>query len=569
MDNSAGSMASPADVETTAVPFTFRSADLQWVAIEDRGQERVALVRRERSTLRLVLGPREVPLADVMTVTRLAPNFLSLNLGKELGQVGLKFEDELAAQRIYDELVKQKAGYERFGQYDPGSVQSYFQYYGKLGNQQNMLQDQVRTTCYRRAILENSVDFSGKAVMDIGAGSGILSFFSAQAGASLVYAVEASSVADVVRQIADGNNFGSSRIEVVNKPLEAIRDEVQGKVDVLVSEPIGTFLFNERMIESYLYARDRFLRPGGKMFPNSGDLCIAPFSDVTLHWEQQNKNGFWKNTSFYGIDLTPATGRATKEYFRQPIVDYINPDCLVSKSQKMHFDFTTISVESLHEIVMPFDFEINQPCLVHGLAGWFDASFDGSTSTVVLSTAPWCPGTHWYQMRFLLETPLAVNPGQHIEGTLTMEANALQSYYVKISMRIQGTDIMSEAPMIDLKDPEYRFYTSPNSYCPPGTTGSAVQQGQQQNGATQQQGQQGGQSSNQYQQGGEYAMQDFGGSSNGLSNGHFAQPHSAGASQPDTASANGDVAMGNESGSKHRKTVATPPQERGQVAGGA
>lgn len=30
-----------------------------------------------------------------------------------------------------------------------------------------------------------------------------------------------------------------------------------------MSEPMGTLLVNERMIESYLYARDKFLKPGG------------------------------------------------------------------------------------------------------------------------------------------------------------------------------------------------------------------------------------------------------------------------------------------------------------------
>ena len=35
------------------------------------------------------------------------------------------------------------------------------------------------------------------------------------------------------------------------------------QVDVLVSEPMGTLLVNERMIESYTYARDKFLKPGG------------------------------------------------------------------------------------------------------------------------------------------------------------------------------------------------------------------------------------------------------------------------------------------------------------------
>ena len=39
------------------------------------------------------------------------------------------------------------------------------------------------------------------------------------------------------------------------------------KVDVLVSEPMGTLLVNERMLETYLFARDRFLKPGGPHVP--------------------------------------------------------------------------------------------------------------------------------------------------------------------------------------------------------------------------------------------------------------------------------------------------------------
>lgn len=69
------------------------------------------------------------------------------------------------------------------------------QFYGYLSQQQNMLQDYIRTSTYQRAVLSNSIDFKDKIVLDVGAGSGILSFFVAQAGASRVYAVEASSMA--------------------------------------------------------------------------------------------------------------------------------------------------------------------------------------------------------------------------------------------------------------------------------------------------------------------------------------------------------------------------------------
>lgn len=58
-----------------------------------------------------------------------------------------------------------------------------------------MLQDFVRTSTYQHAILSNTNDFDGKVVLDVGAGTGVLSFFAVQSGAARVYAVEASSMA--------------------------------------------------------------------------------------------------------------------------------------------------------------------------------------------------------------------------------------------------------------------------------------------------------------------------------------------------------------------------------------
>jgi predicted RNA methylase len=42
-----------------------------------------------------------------------------------------------------------------------------------------MLMDEIRTNIYRNAILNNKIDFAGKVVLDVGAGSGILSLFAA------------------------------------------------------------------------------------------------------------------------------------------------------------------------------------------------------------------------------------------------------------------------------------------------------------------------------------------------------------------------------------------------------
>lgn len=59
-------------------------------------------------------------------------------------------------------------------------------------------------------------DFKDKVVMDVGAGSGILSLFSAKAGAKTVYAVEASNVAKATQRLVDKNNFGNIVISLLN-----------------------------------------------------------------------------------------------------------------------------------------------------------------------------------------------------------------------------------------------------------------------------------------------------------------------------------------------------------------
>ena len=43
---------------------------------------------------------------------------------------------------------------------------------------------------------------------------------------------------------------------------------------------------HERMLESYVIAREKFLKPGGLMFPTTGSIVLAPLSDEVLYNEQ-------------------------------------------------------------------------------------------------------------------------------------------------------------------------------------------------------------------------------------------------------------------------------------------
>ncbi len=96
------------------------------------------------------------------------------------------------------------------------STEDYFKSYADLEVHRLMLSDLPRTESYRDAILKNKHYIQNKVVMDVGAGSGILSLFCMQAGAKKVFAIEASPLANVLKEIVKLND-GEKVIEVMKR----------------------------------------------------------------------------------------------------------------------------------------------------------------------------------------------------------------------------------------------------------------------------------------------------------------------------------------------------------------
>lgn len=141
----------------------------------------------------------------------------------------------------------------------------YFESYSHYGIHHTMLSDKVRTEGYRDAIFKNSASIKDKLVMDLGCGTSILSMFASQAGAKTVYAVDQSEIIYQAMEIAQTNGFRN--IEFVKGRLEDVEFPCD-KVDVIVSEWMGYFLFFEGMLDSVIYARNNYLKPGGLLLPN-------------------------------------------------------------------------------------------------------------------------------------------------------------------------------------------------------------------------------------------------------------------------------------------------------------
>ncbi|CAB4022148.1 Histone-arginine methyltransferase CARM1 [Paramuricea clavata] len=224
-------------------------------------------------------------------------------------------------------------------------------------------------------MLQNEVDFKDKVVLDVGAGTGILSFFAIQSGAKKVYAVEASTMAMHCEALAKANGL-TDKLHVIAGKLEEV--DIPEKVDMIISEPMGYMLVNERMLESFLHAK-KWLKSEGKMFPSQGNMYVAPFMDDALYMEHYSKANFWFQPSFYGVNLTQLREKAVEEYFKQPIVDTFDVQILLAKPITHAINFLTSAEEDLHRIHIPLNFTALTAGNVHGLAFWFDVAFHGSS----------------------------------------------------------------------------------------------------------------------------------------------------------------------------------------------
>ena len=156
---------------------------------------------------------------------------------------------------------------------------------------------------FRRAI--DSVVGPGAVVLDVGAGSGILSLFAARAGAARVYAVEETTIAVLAQELAAANGFAQV-VRVVQGDITEI--EPPERVDVIVSEWLGGFGIDEGMLGPVIAARDRWLKPGGIMIPHSVTAWTA-----LVHDQYLGETVDFLRANPYGLDLADLIEKTVNE----------------------------------------------------------------------------------------------------------------------------------------------------------------------------------------------------------------------------------------------------------------
>lgn len=295
--------------------------------------------------------------------------------------------------------------------FDMTSSDYYFNSYAHFGIHEEMLKDEVRTKSYMRAIMDNPHLFAGKTVMDVGSGTGVLSIFAAKAGAKKVYAIECSKIVEQARSIIADNNV-SDIIEVIESKVE--ETEIDEQVDIIISEWMGYFLFYESMLDTVLYARDKWLKPDGLLFPDKATLYLCAIEDAQYKSE---KIDFWDNV--YGLNMSCIKSVALTE----PLVDTVDPEQVMTNVDAVFpVDMATVTVEEL-SFSVPFRLTATRNDYAHALVAFFDVTFSHCLKKVSFVTGPHTRPTHWKQTVLYLDRALPMEQGEVLEGLLACRPN--------------------------------------------------------------------------------------------------------------------------------------------------
>jgi protein arginine N-methyltransferase 1 len=275
--------------------------------------------------------------------------------------------------------------------------------FASLEEQEKMLADGVRLDAYSRAIAKYV--HPGATVLDVGTGTGVLSFLAARRDPRKVYALDHSRIIETARLIAEKN--GIRNVEFVNSHSKSF--DPPEKVDVIVHEQIGSALFNENMIETLVDLRERVLKPGGRVLPARFALYMEP-----VKIEDEYRVPFVWDHAFQGVDYgclreAMRTNGRTPKVMR--LIQKADVDFLLATPEPLF----TCDLETMGTADLPREFRarrrVERDGRLDGFCLYFTAAFDDEIS---FGTLPDRRRTHWSTPLFRLD-PRTVRAGDELE----------------------------------------------------------------------------------------------------------------------------------------------------------
>lgn len=313
----------------------------------------------------------------ISTLQRASVRFFS-GLRRGLGRCGDWLHDHPKLSRWFypardDEAVE--ANYREFN----------LHYFASFGEQEKMLADRPRMDFYHAAI--NQLVRPGDRVIDLGTGTGILAAFAARRGAAKVYAIDHSGILKHARRLATANQIET--VEFVSTHSKNFT--LAEKVDVILHEQMGDYLFDEAMVPNVLDLRDRLLKPGGLIVPSRFEFYCEP-----VQINGQRRIPFIWELKVHGYDYACLDRSRPQDsgYYRHTSCDLGVVDHFLGAAEPaLIFDLQTLQAADL-----PKEIRIKRTVVNAGRLDAFAVFFRASAAAELsLSSSPLDAGRapHW------------------------------------------------------------------------------------------------------------------------------------------------------------------------------
>lgn len=308
-----------------------------------------------------------------------------------------------------------------------------------------MLNDKIRMEAYKKAIFKSVRQ--GDVVVDLGAGTGILSIWAIKAGAEKVYAIEKTEAINLAKEIARINHC-QDKIVFINE--NSMQVELPEKADVLISETLGSFAIDENTLEFTNDARERFLKDNAILIPEAIDLFVAPVDAIDVY----NKIDFWRRIP--DIDFTPAFELFSKKI----MVESVSQECFLAPESKIGSIDLTRPVDKIFNTRIYM--QMHQAGHLHGVTGWFRIRL---CEGIEINTSPLSPITHWKQAFFPFQNPIEVIEGDVLDWNVSIGSKEKQSDDTRISYEYRCTQLKNEAHSSKKQSSEKRNKIGRNDPC--------------------------------------------------------------------------------------------------------
>ena len=259
-----------------------------------------------------------------------------------------------------------------------------------------MIGDRARLDSYaaalRRVVTPDSI------VLDIGAGTGIMSLLACKAGARRVYAVEPSGAVQILIDAARDNGFADRVVVLQQRSTEVTLPE---RADVIVSDLRGVLPPHATHFADLVDARRRLLAPAGRLLPTSDSLWLAVISAP---------EAFARRRSVWQSDPHGLTLRSARRFIDNELEKYrAGPDQLLCEPVRWaNLDYPTLTDPAVRGSGTCV---ITKGGLAHGLLAWFDTVLVEGTG---YSNAPGTPVHIYGQILLSWPDEVALQVGDRI-----------------------------------------------------------------------------------------------------------------------------------------------------------